>query len=181
MPPQVCCEAKSAHTCSAHVHVWYRTSTQMSLPATSVRANDVPTLKNSTHHESALTQPSNLGLSAGPPTTIHKRRWLRTLLEAAVLQWSKGKREMKKLLFFPWLSGSLQVCFVLFLAVPGLSCSMQDLFSYNMWGLISWLGIESRPAALGAWSLSHWTRGTPRTVTLSSIPKRKDDFSHFWF
>ena len=26
--------------------------------------------------------------------------------------------------------------FLLFLAVPGLSCSMQDLFSYSMWDLV---------------------------------------------
>ena len=35
------------------------------------------------------------------------------------------------------------------MTTPGLSCSM--------WDLVPWPGIEPRPSALGAWSLSHWT------------------------
>ena len=45
-----------------------------------------------------------------------------------------------------------------------LCCGMQDLISCSirtlscgMWDVVLWLGIEPRPPALGAWSLSHWT------------------------
>ena len=38
---------------------------------------------------------------------------------------------------------------IYYLAAPGLSCSM--------WDLVPWPGVASRPPALGAWSLSHWT------------------------
>ena len=37
----------------------------------------------------------------------------------------------------------------IYLAAPGLSCSM--------WDLVPWPENEPRPPALGAWSLSHWT------------------------
>ena len=39
----------------------------------------------------------------------------------------------------------------IYLAVLGLSC--------DMWGLVSWPGMEPRPPASGAQSLSHWTTG----------------------
>ena len=37
----------------------------------------------------------------------------------------------------------------------------RGLFSLwcGMWGLVLWPGIEPEPAALGVWSLSHWTTG----------------------
>ena len=43
------------------------------------------------------------------------------------------------------------VCFLLslYLAVPGLSCSIQDL--------VPWPGSKPKLPALGTWSLSHWT------------------------
>ena len=44
----------------------------------------------------------------------------------------------------------------IYLAAPGLGCGMWTL-SCSRWNLIPWLGIEPRPPALGAWSLSHWT------------------------
>ena len=31
------------------------------------------------------------------------------------------------------------------------------IFSWSMWDLVPWPGIEPGPPALGAWSLSHWT------------------------
>ena len=37
----------------------------------------------------------------------------------------------------------------IYLAMPGLSCSM--------WDLVPWPGIEPGSPALGAWSISHWT------------------------
>ena len=44
---------------------------------------------------------------------------------------------------------------MVYLAAPGLSCSM--------WDLVSWPGIEPRPPAWAAWSLNHWTsREVPR-------------------
>ena len=46
----------------------------------------------------------------------------------------------------------------MYLTRPGLSCSMWTL-SPSMWDLVSWPGMELRPPALGAWSLSHWTAG----------------------
>ena len=37
------------------------------------------------------------------------------------------------------------------------------IFIRDMWDLVPWLGIEPRPPALGAWSLTHWiTREVPR-------------------
>ena len=57
-----------------------------------------------------------------------------------------------------------------YLAVLGLSCSIQDLcwllwvlvvacgiFSCDMWDLVPWPGIKPRPHALRAQSLNHWT------------------------
>ena len=44
---------------------------------------------------------------------------------------------------FIWL------CYVLVVALGNFSCSM--------WGLVPCSGIEHRPTALEAWSLSHWT------------------------
>ena len=43
-----------------------------------------------------------------------------------------------------------------YLAVPGLSCGIWTL-SCGTWNLVQWPGIESRPPALGAQSLNHWT------------------------
>ena len=44
---------------------------------------------------------------------------------------------------------------MVYLAAPGLSCSM--------WDLVPWPGIEPRPPAWAAWSLNHWTsREVPR-------------------
>ena len=40
-----------------------------------------------------------------------------------------------------------------YLAVPGLSVA-RGIFSGGMWNLVPWPGIEPRPPALGAWSLS---------------------------
>ena len=37
----------------------------------------------------------------------------------------------------------------IYLTMPGLS--------YGIWDLLPWRGVELRPPALGAWSLSHWT------------------------
>ena len=51
------------------------------------------------------------------------------------------------------------------LAVPGLGYGRWDLlsslwhvviFSWGMWDLVPWPGMELEPSALGAWSLSHW-------------------------
>ena len=44
----------------------------------------------------------------------------------------------------------------IYLAAPGLSCSMQTL-SCSIWDLVPWPGIEPGPPALGAWSLNRWT------------------------
>ena len=40
--------------------------------------------------------------------------------------------------------------------VLGISCSMRT-FNWGMWDLVAWPGIERRPTALEARSLSHWT------------------------
>ena len=63
--------------------------------------------------------------------------------------------------------------------MPGLSCGMQDLLvvacgifscgmqtlSCGMRDLVPWPGVEPRPPALGAWSLSHWTiREVPLSI-----------------
>ena len=46
----------------------------------------------------------------------------------------------------------------IYLAMLGLSC--------GIWDLVSWPKIESRPLALGAWSLNHWTT---REVPILSV------------
>ena len=62
---------------------------------------------------------------------------------------------------------SLEVCpisqlyiffiyYFIYLAVPGLSCSMQTR-SCGMWDLVPRPGMEPVLPALGAWSLTHWT------------------------
>ena len=65
----------------------------------------------------------------------------------------------------------LFIYLLIYLAAPGLSCGMQDLHchvqdllvaacgisSCSMQDLVLWPGLEPRPPALGAWSLSHWT------------------------
>ena len=81
------------------------------------------------------------------------------------------------------------------LAVPGLSCSTQNLcslfchagslveacelfLSRSMLDLVSWPGIEHGPSALRAWSLSHWIiREVP---SCSCLYKYKDSFSKLW-
>ena len=72
--------------------------------------------------------------------------------------------------------------FLVYLAVLGLSCSTQDLWSSlwyagcfscdvwilscGMWDLVSWPGIVPGPPTMGAQSLSHWTT---RKVSLSNL------------
>ena len=62
-----------------------------------------------------------------------------------------------------WINHIFFLISLIYLAAPGLSCSMLDLqlcvwaLSCGMWNLVSWPGIESQASALGAWSLSHWT------------------------
>ena len=49
------------------------------------------------------------------------------------------------------------------------TCGKRTL-SCGMWDLVPWPGIEPRPPALGARSLSHWTtREVPRTVCILSV------------
>ena len=56
---------------------------------------------------------------------------------------------------------------IIYLAVPGLGCAMWTL-SDGMQHLVPWPGIEPRPPALGAQSLSHWaTREVPHPTLLS--------------
>ena len=52
----------------------------------------------------------------------------------------------------------LYICLYWDLVVAGgiFSCGMWTL-SCSTWDLVPWSGIESRPPAWGAWSLSHWT------------------------
>ena len=45
----------------------------------------------------------------------------------------------------------LNLYLFIYLTVLGLSCSM--------WNLALWLGTETRPPTLGAWSLNHWMTG----------------------
>ena len=74
--------------------------------------------------------------------------------------------------FFCRQRSSFYFLIFIFLAVPGLSCSLQDLFcswsmlifgcgiqtlSCGVWDLVPWPGIEPGPHALGAKCLSHWT------------------------
>ena len=52
------------------------------------------------------------------------------------------------------------------LSSQGLSC--------NMWDLVPWPGVEPRPPALGAWSLSHWsTREVPwKSFSMQENPSK---------
>ena len=79
-------------------------------------------------------------------------------------------------------SSQLKKKFLVYLAVLGLSCSTQDLWSSlwyagcfscdvwilscGMWDLVSWPGIVPGPPTMGAQSLSHWTT---RKVSLSNL------------
>ena len=45
----------------------------------------------------------------------------------------------------------------IYLAEPGLSCSMQYYFSCGMWDLVPPPGTEPDFPALGVQSLNHWT------------------------
>ena len=56
----------------------------------------------------------------------------------------------------------LGACGIFFVATRGIfSCGMWTL-SAGTWNLVPWPGIEPRPLALGAKSLSHWTHhGSP--------------------
>ena len=83
--------------------------------------------------------------------------------------------------FFFWRQrSSFYFLIFIYLGVPGLSCSMQDLFlvevcwifgcgiqilSCGLWDLVLWLGIEPGSHALGAKCLSHWTT---REISLQS-------------
>ena len=62
----------------------------------------------------------------------------------------------------------------IYLAVLGHNCSTWDLyrfFSYGMWDLVPWPGIEAGPLALGAKSLNHWTtREVPRVALYDIVP-----------
>ena len=55
------------------------------------------------------------------------------------------------------------MCEIFVAAYEIFSCSLQTLscgirtLSCGMWDLVPWAGIEPRPPALGAWSLSHCT------------------------
>ena len=61
------------------------------------------------------------------------------------------------------------------------SCGMRTL-SCGMWGLVSRPGIESRPHALGAWSLSHWTtREVPHNEVLEICKELEMDDSKVTF
>ena len=63
------------------------------------------------------------------------------------------------------------ILLVYYLAIPGLSCSMWDIFGYSVQDLVPWTGIEPQPPALGLRSLSHWTpRDVPAVIPeLSSV------------
>ena len=56
--------------------------------------------------------------------------------------------------------------FLIYLARPGLwlwhvgwlsSVAACGIFGCSIWNLVPCPGVEPRPPALGAWSLSHWT------------------------
>ena len=57
---------------------------------------------------------------------------------------------------------------VLFAACGIYSCGMWSL-GCSMWDLVPWLGIESGPPTLGAWSLSHWTMRKFLCILLSYL------------
>ena len=64
---------------------------------------------------------------------------------------------------------SLLFIYLFYLTVPKLSCFM--------WDLVTWPGIELGHAALGAWSLSHWTtREVSWLLFLELAPKRRGIF-----
>ena len=96
----------------------------------------------------------------------------------------------KSALFYPFLGLSLTffplspptfniyifIYVFIYLAAPGLSCSMKNLlsllwyaacylFSCNMWDLVPQPEIEPRPSALGAWSLSTGPSGKAQLPT----------------
>ena len=55
--------------------------------------------------------------------------------------------------------------YFIYLAALGLSCSIW-VFSCSMWNLVSRLGIEPRPPALGAQTLTYWTtREVPEEIS----------------
>ena len=56
-----------------------------------------------------------------------------------------------------WLHPVLVVVHEIFVASCRIFPVAPGLSSCGMWNLVSWPGIEPRPPALGAWSLSHWT------------------------
>ena len=76
--------------------------------------------------------------------------------------------------------------------MPGLSCGLRNLhysmwdlsfelfISCSLWDLVPRAGIELRPPALGAQSLSHWiTREVPRGVFLNEISWSSLIFVHW--
>ena len=80
----------------------------------------------------------------------------------------------------PWLFFFLVfICFLIYLIVPSLSWGMWNLlsslqhtesFSCIMQNPVLRPGIEPRPHALGAWSLSHWTTRKVPLHTLFTLP-----------
>ena len=64
----------------------------------------------------------------------------------------------------------------IFVAACGIfSCGMRT-FSCGMWDLVSQPGIQPRPPALGAWSLTHWTtREVPVDSSINLIWKALTD------
>ena len=69
-----------------------------------------------------------------------------------------------KILFFFFFFKDYLLLFIL--SAQGLSC--------NMWDLVPWPGVEPRPPALGAWSLSHWsTREVPwKSFSMQENPSK---------
>ena len=56
----------------------------------------------------------------------------------------------------------------IYLAALGLSCSTCD--HCVVWDLVPWPGMEPKPTALGAWSLSHWTtREVPPDIFICQL------------
>ena len=83
----------------------------------------------------SLTGPCSSATCANPASSI------RSLSVGRRLRVPDGLSSHLRTLFF--------VCFLIYLAVQGLTC--------GMWNLVAWLWIKLWPPALGAWSLSHWT------------------------
>ena len=72
---------------------------------------------------------------------------------------------LKNICLFSWLQWVLVAACRIFIA----ACR---IFSYSMWNLVPWLGIEPNPPVLGAWSLSHWTtREVPIPIFLKVFIK----------